>query len=212
MRIRRKIWADDELTTNENIVKNPEEQKGNWKNVFGNDNRIELEIGCGRGRFIKEKAKQNADINYIAVERQENILAIASRKSREERLKTKFIRIDADELLNIFSAGEVETIYLNFSDPWPNKKKWAKKRLTYVKYLRMYEEILAKDGVLKLKTDNQALFEFTKEQMSENNWKFEDITDKLTNNEIDNIETEYEQKFKSQNMKIYGLIANPNRI
>ena len=129
MRIRKKSWEENELTTNEHLVHNPEDYKGKWNEYFGNNNPIYAEIGCGKGKFIVQNASENPDINFIGIERQTTIMAIAARKTNSEMKNIALIRGDAETLEDLFSPEELSRIYLNFSDPWP-KKRWAKRRLT----------------------------------------------------------------------------------
>ena len=158
MRIRKKSWEDKELSTNEHLVHEPEKYKGMWREYFGNDNPVYAEIGCGKGKFIIQNAIENPDINFIGIERQTTIMAIAARKALPEMKNVALIRGDAETLADIFAPEELSRIYLNFSDPWP-KKRWAKRRLTHRHFLDLYKTLLDGDKEIFLKTDNTVFFE-----------------------------------------------------
>jgi len=208
MRLRRKPWTNRELDTNKALIENPAQYKGRWKELFGNDNPIHIEIGCGKGQFITDMSIKNANINYIAVEKQVIVLAAALRKAREKNTSNNivFFASDAADLEQYFDAGEISRIYINFCDPWPNKKKWSKRRLTHKNFLSLYERIFGEKGEVFFKTDNTKLFEFSLNEISQKGWIMKNISLDLHNSDYtDNIMTEYEQKFSSQGMNIYRL-------
>ena len=134
MRIRKKPWAQEELNNNPHIIHTPETYKGKWAEYFGNDRPIYVEIGCGKGRFIAQNAALYPEINFIGVERQSNVLAIAARKLTEQEKNIALVRADVETLEEIFAPEEIKRLYINFCDPWP-KKRWAKRRLTYHGFL-----------------------------------------------------------------------------
>ena len=189
-------------------IKTPEDFKGKWHELFENNNPIHIEIGCGKGRFITETAKQNPDINYIAIEKVEDVLVMAMEKATENELSNVvFIDMDAEKIEDVFEKGEIERIYLNFSDPW-KKNKQAKRRLTHKNFLDRYKNVLNSGDFIFFKTDNRALFEFSLNSFAENDFKMRNITLDLHNSGFEgNIMTEYEQRFFEQGMPIYRLEA-----
>lgn len=143
------------------LIENPKELKGRWHAVFGNDNPICLEIGCGKGRFITSRAMDHPEQNYIAIEGQSNVVLRALQKAEENSIANLRIFITyVSDLKDYFDEGELSTVYLNFSDPWP-KARHAKRRLTYRDRLKNYREVLSPGGFIEFKTDNDGLFEFT---------------------------------------------------
>jgi tRNA (guanine-N7-)-methyltransferase len=207
MRVRNKAWAPEELEKNIHMIHNPEECKGRWNEIFGNSNPIHVEIGCGKGRFISEMAKVNPDINYVGIERQTTVIAIAARRIEEEQKNVFLIQGDVENLENYFAIGEIKRLYINFCDPWP-KKRQAKRRLTHKNFLEKYKSIFGDKAEIFFKTDNRNLFEFSLEEMCNNGWKFSNISLDLHNSDCEgNIMTEYEEKFSSKGMPIYRLEA-----
>lgn len=206
MRVRRKPWAEEELLTNEQVIKEPAEFKGRWKEEFKNDNIIYVEIGCGKGRFITETAKANPNINFVAIERQISVVAAAARKLREENISNlRFVKGDVKFLQDYFGKNEIKRLYINFCDPW-SKKRWAKRRLTYRDFLNIYKELIGEQGEIHFKTDNRELFEFSLNEFADMDWKLSNITLDLHNSGFEgNIMTEYEEKFSSKGMPIYRL-------
>ncbi len=208
MRARRKPWTEKELTTNPLFIHNPTEYKGRWKEYFGNDNPIHLEVGCGKGRFITTLAAQNPNINYLALEREKQVIVMAARTAREIKCSLGFINADVTNLSDIFDENEIQRLYINFCDPWPNRKKWAKRRLTYRGFLEKYAFILEKCGEIRFKTDNLELFEFSLEEFKEKNWGLKDVSYDLHNSGVvGNIMTEYEERFSGMGMPIYACTA-----
>lgn len=207
MRLRKIKGAREALEENvKYFIKNPNEYKGGWHNLFENTNPIHLEVGCGKGNFIIGMAKAFPNINFIAIEKFESVLIRALEKLENENLNNiKIINADALTLCDIFSKGEVSTIYLNFSDPWP-KTRHAKRRLTYKTFLDIYRNILSDDGAIMQKTDNKILFEFSIESFSKDDWILSNISVDLHSTDLFNIETEYETK-KSKFGPIYRLEA-----
>jgi len=212
MRIRKKTWEGEELSTNKNIVQEPEKYKGKWRDYFGNENPVYAEIGCGKGKFIVQNAIENPDINFIGIERQTTIMAIAARKTNDEMKNIALIRGDAETLEDLFEPSELSRIYLNFSDPWP-KKRWAKRRLTHRHFLDLYKSILGGNKEIFLKTDNTIFFESSLNEFCETGWRLSNISLDLHNSSIEgNIMTEYEERFSSLGQPIYRLEARwPNK-
>lgn len=213
MRLRNIPGAKDVIDNHPIAIKNEKEQKGKWKEVFGNDNPIYIEIGMGKGQFLLTLAKQNPDINYIGIERYSSVLLRALEKFDTEEFceltNIRFICMNAFELPDVFEYGEVAKIYLNFSDPWP-KARHADRRLTSTKFFAQYDKVLAKEGVVEFKTDNRLLFDFSLEQVEEAGWKLLAHTFDLHHDEsmnAGNVMTEYEEKFSSMGNPIHKLIA-----
>ena len=214
MRLRNIPGADDVILSHPIATKNGKERKGKWKEIFGNDNPIYIEIGMGKGQFLLTLAKQNPEINYVGIERYSSVLLRALEKfDTEEYCELKnirFICMNAFELPEVFEYGEVEKIYLNFSDPWP-KSRHSDRRLTSPKFFGQYDQVLAKEGVVEFKTDNRGLFDFSVEELSlSKTWKMSECTYDLHNDDVmnvGNIMTEYEEKFSSMNNPICKLIA-----
>ncbi len=204
MRVRRKPWAEEELLTNPQVIKEPMELKGKWSLEFNNNNPIHIEIGFGKGRFITETAKLNQNINYIGIERQVSVIALASRKLKVENIPNiRFIYGDVKFLKDYFTNNEIKRIYINFCDPWP-KKRWEKRRLTHRSFLELYKTLLGEFGEIHFKTDNKNLFEFSLNEFADSNLRLRNITlDLHKSNFENNIMTEYEQKFSEKQMPIY---------
>lgn len=209
MRLRNVTGSREMIAENQYVIHEPKEYKGKWKEIFGNDKPIRLEIGMGKGRFIMDQAKANPDINFIGIEKYSTVLLRALQKMEEEPLdNVTFIRMDAEEITDVFEKGEIDRIYLNFSDPWP-KDRHAKRRLPSRQFLERYDVILKADGVIEFKTDNKDLFTFAEEEVKESKWKIKEITYDLHNDEKmcqGNIMTEYEEKFSSKGNPIYKYI------
>lgn len=193
-------------------IKNPKEYKGKWNEVFGNDHPIHLELGCGKGKFITEMALLHPDINFIAVERVENIIVLAMEKALAQEIPNiRFLQIDAKNLPDIFENEEIERIYLNFSDPWP-KTKHAKRRLTSSVFLPIYKKVLSKSGNIWMKTDNRALFEFSLASFEKNDYALSNVTFDLHASDFEgNVKTEYEINFSEKGFPIHRLEASPLR-
>lgn len=210
MRRRKKKGADVKLLSYEEyVVVHADKYKGRWNEYFNNDNPIYVEIGTGRGQFITTWAKNNPNINFIAIEMKEEVLLKAVEKSViNESKNIAFLWKDANNLKDFFADKELSRVFINFCDPWP-KKRWSKRRLTHERFLNTYKELLKEDGEVHFKTDNEKLFEFSLNEFSGANWKMKNISLDLHNSSIEkNITTEYEDKFASQGLKIFRLEAN----
>ena len=210
MRLRNKPYARTLVDSNPHIViPNPNDHKGQWNKVFGNNQPIHIEVGTGRGRFLIGMAKKNPEINYIGLEKYTSVIVDALEKHLESDLPNlRFINIDAETLEDIFEQEEVSRVYLNFSDPWP-KDRHAKRRLTGERFLKRYEKIIIKDGEIHFKTDNQPLFEFSIESMAAYGMILQNLSLDLHKSEFqkENIMTEYEEKFSSKGNRIYRVEA-----
>lgn len=215
MRLRKKPWAENEIAANKNYIKEPRSFKGRWKDVFGNENPIHIEVGCGKGQFITDMSILNPDVNYAAVERQDMVIVSALKKGREKNVDANlaFFSADVKDLRDFFDEGEAQRIYINFCDPWPNKKKWAKRRLTHRNFLKIYEDVFGIKGEIFFKTDNRVLFEFSLNEFEErDNWKMKNISLDLHSGNLEgNVTTEYEDKFSGRGMPIFRLEAYYNK-
>ncbi len=212
MRLRNIPGSKEAIAQSVHVIQNPEENKGNWKKVFGNQNPVRIEVGMGKGRFIMDMARLNPEYNYIGIEMYDSVLLRAVQKleqSDENLPNLYFIRMDARNLPEVFGKEEVDRIYLNFSDPWP-KDRHAKRRLTSRQFLERYDQILTKEGQVEFKTDNRPLFEFSLEEIEAAGWKLLAHTFDLYHDEDmikGNVMTEYEEKFSSAGNPIHKLIA-----
>lgn len=213
MRLRNIPRAEGTIQAHHAVIKRPEDQRGCWQQVFGNQNPVRIEIGMGKGRFILNMAKEHPEINYVGIERYTSVLLRAVEKYDTEEFNglknIRFICMDARNIGDVFAEGEVDKIYLNFSDPWP-KARHAKRRLTSVEFFKRYETVLPSGGKVEFKTDNRGLFDFSLEQVEEAGWTLEAYTYDLHHNETmnaGNIMTEYEEKFSKKGNPINKLIA-----
>lgn len=213
MRLRNVPRAEGTIQNHPAVIKRPEAQKGCWRQVFGNSKPIHIEIGMGKGRYLLTMASLHPDVNFVGIERYTSVLLRAVEKFDTEEFKMlkniRFVCMDARDVAEVFAHGEVERIYLNFSDPWP-KARHEKRRLTSHGFLERYEQILVPGGTLEFKTDNTELFNFSLEQVRSSSWTLEHYTYDLHHHEImneGNVMTEYEEKFSARGNPINKLIA-----
>lgn len=210
MRLRNIPGADEAIADSPHCIQKPMAEKGRWHLIFGNENPIHIEIGMGKGQFIMKLAKEHPDINYIGIERYSSVLLRALQKMEIEPLPNiRFLCMDASIITEVFDKEEVAKIYLNFSDPWP-KERHAKRRLTSRQFFERYDKILAGNGVVEFKTDNDDLFAFSMEEVAEAGWTLDAHTFDLHHDPVlneGNIMTEYEEKFSSLGHPIHKLIA-----
>ena len=209
MRLRNVPGARETIIENQFSIQEPEQKKGKWAEVFGNDHPIHIEVGMGKGQFIIEIAKRSPEINYIGIEKYSSVLVRAVEKLEDfEQNNLRLIRMDAENIEEVFDKDEVDRIYLNFSDPWP-KDRHAKRRLTSSRFLGLYDQILADGGIVEFKTDNQPLFDFSLESVKESGWTLLMQTRDLHHSEFaeGNVMTEYEAKFSAMGNPIYKLEA-----
>ncbi|MGM0838176.1 MAG: tRNA (guanosine(46)-N7)-methyltransferase TrmB [Bacillota bacterium] len=205
MRFRNKPWAKDYIAENAYYcIPNPEEHKGKWTALFGNSNPIHIEVGTGKGTFITEMAKANPEINYIGIELFESVIVKALERAVEADIpNVKLLNVDAKKLTEMFEKGEVNQVYLNFSDPWP-KGRHEKRRLTYKDFLDLYKTVLVEQGEIHFKTDNRGLFEYSLMSFSSYGLLLKYVSLDLHNSDFEgNIMTEYEEKFSSLGQPIY---------
>ena len=210
MRLRHIRGAEEAVAESPYVIRQPLQYRGRFAELFGNDHPIEIEVGMGKGKFIMELAGRYPDVNFIGIERYPSVLLRALKKRGELELPNiYFLCVDARELTDIFAPGEVDRIYLNFSDPWP-KDRHAKRRLTSPDFMRVYDAVLARDGRLEFKTDNQELFAYSLRSIPEAGWRIEAFTRDLHHSELaeGNVMTEYETKFSAMGNPICKLVAS----
>lgn len=214
MRLRNITGAEDVIAASPLVIHEPEKMKDKWKEIFGNEHPIRIEVGMGKGRFLYNLAEQNPQINYIGIEKYSSVLLRALQKMEEVLLPNlKFIRMDAENIAEVFGEEEVDRIYLNFSDPWP-KDRHAKRRLPSKEFLARYDCFLKRDGVIEFKTDNKALFDFALAELPLAGWCASRITFDLHHDEEmmqENIMTEYEERFSAKGNPIYKYIIGRKR-
>ena len=215
MRLRNVPGSREDIANSEFVIQNPEKHRGEIVSLFPSKQPLFIEIGMGKGQFITTLAKNNPDINYIGIEKYSSVLVRAIEKQTELELPNlKFIRMDAENINDVFAENEVDGIYLNFSDPWP-KKRHASRRLTSANFLKKYDRILAKGGQIEFKTDNRGLFDFSVEQAPLAGWKIQSLSyDLHADTELSegNIMTEYEEKFSAKGNPICKCIARKRKI
>ncbi|MBD5552448.1 MAG: tRNA (guanosine(46)-N7)-methyltransferase TrmB [Lachnospiraceae bacterium] len=215
MRLRNIPGSREAIGNSEYVIPEENECAGKWKEIFGNEQPVHIEIGTGKGRFLMELAEKHPEINYVGIEKYSSVLLRAIQKMEENPLpNVRFIRMEAEHILRYFEKGEVGRVYLNFSDPWP-KERHAKRRLVSREFLDRYRVLLKPDGHLEFKTDNKDLFDFGVEQTEPAHWEIIEITYDLHHDEkmnAGNIMTEYEERFSSKGNPIYKYIIKPYKI
>ncbi len=213
MRMRKKKHGAERIEAcGELRISNPELMLDGFESIFGNDNPVQMEIGCGKGNFACGMAKKYPDVNFVAVERVADVCCIALEKAKADSERTsdnlRFLIGDAKTLSESVKPHSLDCIYLNFSDPWP-KKGHAKRRLTHRSFLEIYKKLLKEDGIIKLKTDNVGLFDFTLEEFAEFGmdmiWQTRDLHSSEKNE--DNVMTEYEKNFSEKGFSICSVWA-----
>ena len=202
MRLKNIKGAKEKISKSPYIIQTPETYKGKYKTLFKNKKPIHLEIGMGKGDFIIGMAQKYPDINFIGIEKFDSVILRATQKLENIELPNlKLIRFDATEIENIFDR-EIDTIYLNFSDPWP-KNRHEDRRLTSKKFLQKYDKIFKQSKHIIQKTDNRHLFEFSLKSFTNYDYKIKNLSLNLHEDNFDNVETEYEKRFASLGMPIY---------
>ncbi|MBO6007787.1 MAG: tRNA (guanosine(46)-N7)-methyltransferase TrmB [Lachnospiraceae bacterium] len=213
MRLKNVPGCRERIADSEYVI--PEEElvqtAGKWNERFEKPAPIRIEIGMGKGRFLHELALQNPDINYIGIEKYSAVLLRAVQKMEEDpKPNLRFVRMDAETIADVFAPGEVDRIYLNFSDPWP-KDRHAKRRLPSREFLARYDKILVDGGRIEFKTDNRVLFDWAVEQLEDTKWKADLITYDLHADPAlleGNVMTEYEERFSSMGNPICKYIIS----
>ena len=213
MRLRNIRGSKDVIASCPFVVQEPESCRGRWAEILGNENPIHIEVGMGKGRFLMDMAVLHPEINYVGIEMYDSVLlrAVQKREKLETEIKNLFfIRMDARQLPEVFAEGEVDRIYLNFSDPWP-KARHARRRLTSNEFFKLYDQVLTADGTVEFKTDNRPLFDFSVEELETSElFVLDQLSYDLHNDSTmnqGNIMTEYEAKFSSMGNPICKLIA-----
>ena len=203
MRLRNVKGAKDIIKTSKVVITDGEKYKGNFQQIFDNANPICLEIGTGKGNFIINMALKYPNVNFIGIEKYDSVLARALQKI-EYLDNVRFIRMDAQNI-NQFFYKEIDTIYLNFSDPWP-KERHKHRRLTDTFFLQKYDTLFKGRKHIIMKTDNRKLFEYSIIEFSNYGYRVENISlDLYSDNNIDNVATEYETKFHDKGLPIYKI-------
>lgn len=204
MRLRNVKNKQEIMDQSSYLIIDPKKYYGAWNKLFDNNNPIHIEIGAGKGNFIINKAIQNPDINFIGIEKFDSVLARCLQKIPEDLSNLKIVRMNALEIEEVFDH-EVDTIYLNFSDPWP-KKRWHKRRLTSDIFLKKYDSVFKGDNHIIQKTDNRDLFEYSVISLSNYGYIIKDFSLDLHNSSIEgNIMTEYEERFSKKGNSIYYI-------
>ena len=209
MRVRKRKGAEEHLANHpQYVILEPEAAKGKWHELFGNDNPIHIEVGSGKGAFITGMAQQNPNINYIGIDIQLSVLSYALDKVLASGAENvKLLRVHGSSLTNYFEDGEVDMMYLNFSDPWP-KSRHEKRRLTYKTFLDTYKQILPENGEIHFKTDNRGLFEYSLASFSQYGMVINKVWLDLHASDYEgNVMTEYERKFSEKGQVIYRVEA-----
>jgi tRNA (guanine-N7-)-methyltransferase len=195
------------------VILKPKNHKGQWQDLFDNDQALNVEIGCGKGKFIYESAFKDPKTNYIGIEKFDSVIVRALEKLILEPLDNiKLIRFDATHILDIFGKGEVDHLYLNFSDPWP-KRRYEKRRLTSPRFLNRYHQILKDGAQIEMKTDNYSLFEYSMMMFNDHpEYTIMDMSlDLYKNLPSTNIQTEFEMKFVEEDKPIYYIKVKHKR-
>lgn len=206
--IREALEAQQDL-----VILHPREYKGRWAEYFGNDRPIYVELGMGKGRFISQMSLRHPEANFIGVDMYDELLRRASEKARlarteaglnDELANLALALFNIEYIEDIFAPGELDRIYLNFSDPWP-KKKHARRRLTHPRFVEKYSALLNERGEIHFKTDSQPLFEFSLNSFADMGLRMRNISLNLHADGMnpEHVMTEYETKFVEQGMNIY---------
>ena len=201
MRLKNIKGASEKILKGKYFIKEPNLYRGKWNTLFNNNNPIYIEIGMGKGNFIIKNAIENPNINYIGIEMYDSVILRAVEKSNELELNNLYlIRMDARLINDIFDK-EIDLIYLYFSDPWP-KDRHAKRRLTSINYLQVYDKLFKGKPHIIQKTDNDLLFQFSLDEYQKYGYHINRISYDLHNEDIPNVMTEYEEKFSNMGIKI----------
>lgn len=206
MRLRNVKNKKEIMDNSSYLVKNPCDYKGKWKELFGNDNPIYIEIGMGKGKFIIDNAIHYPNINFIGIEKYDSVIAKGLQKIPEGLDNLVMVRWDALNINDIFSK-EIDRIYLNFSDPWP-KKRHHLRRLSSRVFLEKYEDIFKSSKIIEMRTDNRDLFQYSLVSFSEYGYTLEKVSLDLHTDDMPEITTEYEDKFSKDGLPIYYVMCN----
>ena len=202
MRLRNVKGASERIDASKYIIKDYEKYRGNYKSLFNNDNKICIEIGMGKGDFIKGMSMMYPNVNFIGIEKYDSVMVRAIEKLEDTDIQNlRLIKMDAEGIGNVF-AKEIDTIYLNFSDPWP-KDRHEKRRLTSSNFLSKYDNLFKSTKHIIFKTDNRKLFEYSIKSLTDYGYRINNISLDLHNDNIINVETEYEKRFSALGYQIY---------
>lgn len=211
MRVKHKKWAVPLMEAHpEMMTMDPASFKGRWQERFAKPQPLQVEVGMGKGQFIIGMAKAHPEINFIGLEIESTVAAIALKNALPEQLPNlTLVRGDGAGLDTYFGDGSIDRLYLNFSDPWP-KTRHEKRRLTYKTFLANYQQVVKPGGGLEFKTDNQGLFEYSLTSLNNFGMIFDGVWLNLHESPENegNVETEYEQRFASLGQPIYKLKAH----
>ena len=215
MRMRKKTHGDERRSALSHMLITADTLKpGTARGLFAHPERpLQLEIGCGKGDFVIGMAKKHPEWNFLAMERVPDVILCAMEKCHEAfggetPDNVMFCIANANALTDFFAPGEVDGIYLNFSDPWP-KSGHEKRRLTYGSFLAQYRTVMNAGRTVTFKTDNRGLFDYSLLSFAANGWSCEDVTYDLHNSawNDDNIVTEYERNFSEKGFSINRVVA-----
>ncbi|AEV95411.1 tRNA (guanosine(46)-N7)-methyltransferase TrmB [Pediococcus claussenii] len=211
MRVRNKPWAIELIPEHpELIVEHGQDLKGKWQTRFARKQPIFIEVGMGKGQFVINMAKKYPDYNFIGIEIQKTVVGIALKNALEFTLPNlQLLYADGADLTDYFDDGEISKVFLNFSDPWP-KTRHEKRRLTFKSFLKVYKQILIDNGIIEFKTDNQGLFEYSLVSLNNYGMEFDNVWLDLhkSDENVENVETEYEHRFSVKGQPIYKLKAH----
>lgn len=213
MRLRRKPWIDEAIHEYSDFVFPKDAPvdvavKGRWNEIFCRTAPLSVELGTGKGDFLTALATRHPEENFLGIEMQQGVLYLAAKKVDAQGLKNIRLAVfDIQHIEEIFAAGEIQRIYLNFCDPWP-KKRHAKRRLTHRDFLSRYQKLLVSNGQLHFKTDNRPLFDFSLEEFRSMGLEISELSFDLHAECFpENIETEYERKFSALGEKINRCVV-----
>ena len=215
MRLRKKHWARPELEASDIVIYDKYDHCGKWNEEFGNKNPIHLELGCGMGGHISQRAKTHKDINYVGIDLKDEVVVYALRKvmtqfediEEAKDINARLMVLNIMLIDNVFGKDEIDRIYINFCNPWP-KERHKKRRLTYTKFLESYKKFLKPGGEIWFKTDDRGLFDESQEYFKQCGFNLEFVTYDLHKSGFeDNIVTEYEAKFTGLGMNTMFLVA-----
>lgn len=193
------------------LINEPEALKGKWLSETPEYPKLYVELGCGKGRFTAGTGAAETDALLVAIERCADAMVIGMERVCNEEIKNvRFMVKDVSNLAEYFAPGEADRIYINFCDPWPNKKH-AKRRLTSPLFLKMYKSILKEGGEIHFKTDNRGLFDYSLEQFEANGFELSEVTNDLHADGIKGIMTDYEEKFHNMGTPINRCVATVKR-
>ena len=205
----KKLIRFAELLSFPNVLQYPRGIAGKWNEFFQNHNPITLELACGKGEYAVGLGRLYPERNFIGIDIKGNRIWVGARIAIKEQLKNVgFVRSQIDKVTDYFLPGEIAEIWLPFPDPQLRGSKF-KKRLTHPKYLRMYQSILQRGGLIHLKTDSPSLYSFTKEVIRlydlEVQVDLDDIHKEPRLDEVLKIKTHYEGLDIAASKKVHYL-------